>query len=209
MRAERRDPPSAPSSQPLLVVISGPSGVGKDSVLARMKKKGLPFHFVVTATTRAPRAGEQQGVEYHFLSEEEYDRLLAEDGLLEHAEVYGRRYGVPRAQVREALAQGRDVIVRIDVQGAATLRKLAPEALFIFLAPGSQAELEERLRRRETENEAAFRLRVKTAAEEMACRDRFDHVVVNEQGKLDEAVERVVALIATEKARAGRRPVRL
>ncbi len=209
MRAERADEPSAPSSEPLLVVISGPSGVGKDAVLDKMKEKGLPFHFVVTATTRAPRPGEQQGVEYHFLSEEEYDRLLAEDGLLEHAEVYGRRYGVPRAQVREALAHGRDVIVRIDVQGAATIRKLAPEALFIFLAPGSQAELEERLRRRETEDEAAFRLRVETAAKEMTGRDQFDHVVVNKQGKLDEAVERVVALIAAEKARAGRRPVRL
>ena len=209
MRAATRDQPSDPSSTPLLVVLSGPSGVGKDAVLDRMKEKGLPFHFVVTATTRPPRAGEKDGVEYHFLSEEEYDRLLAEDGLLEHAEVYGHRYGVPKAQVREALAQGRDVILRVDVQGAATIRKLAPEALFVFLAPGSQAELERRLRRRETENEAAFRLRMETAEKEMACRDQFDHVVVNEQGKLDEAVEQVLAVIAAEKARAGRRPVHL
>jgi guanylate kinase len=209
VRAETRSHPPPASSAPLLVVLSGPSGVGKDAVLGRMKEKGLPFHFVVTATTRPPRGGEKDGVEYHFLSEEEYDRLLAEDGLLEHAEVYGHRYGVPKAQVREALAQGRDVILRIDVQGAATVRKLAPEALFIFLAPASQAELEERLRRRETEDGSAFRLRMETAGREMACRDQFDHVVVNEQGKLDEAVERVVAVIAAEKARAGRRPVLL
>jgi guanylate kinase len=209
VRAKTRNHPSPASSVPLLIVLSGPSGVGKDAVLDRMKEKGLPFHFVVTATTRPPRGGEKDGVEYHFLSEEEYDRLLAEDGLLEHAEVYGHRYGVPKAQVREALAQGRDVILRIDVQGAATIRKLAPEGLFIFLVPASQAELEERLRRRETEDGSAFRLRMETAGKEMACRDQFDHVVVNEQGKLDEAVERVVAVIAAEKARAGRRPVHL
>jgi guanylate kinase len=183
--------------------------VGKDTVLGRMKERGLPFHYVVTATTRSPREGEKDGVEYHFLSDEQYDRLLNEDGLLENAEVYGRRYGVPRAQVREALARGRDVIMRIDVQGAATIRKLAPEALFIFLAPPSRAELEERLRRRRTEDEADFRLRLDTAEREMACREQFDHVVVNEEGRLDEAVERVLAVIAVEKARPGRRPVRL
>jgi guanylate kinase len=209
VRAAHRQEPGDPSPPPLLIVLSGPSGVGKDTVLGRMKERGLPFHYVVTATTRPPREGEKDGVEYHFLSEEEYDRLLSEDGLLENAEVYGRRYGVPKAQVREALARGQDVIMRVDVQGAATIRKLAPEALFVFLAPASREELEERLRRRRTEAEADFRLRLDTAEREMACREQFDHVVVNEEGRLEETLERVLAVIAAEKARPGRRPVRL
>jgi guanylate kinase len=207
--AAHRQTRGDPSPPPLLTVLSGPSGVGKDTVLGRMKERGLPFHYVVTATTRPPREGEKDGVEYHFLSEEEYDRLLSEDGLLENAEVYGRRYGVPKAQVREALARGQDVIMRVDVQGAATIRKLAPEALFVFLAPASREELEERLRRRRTEAEADFRLRLDTAEREMACREQFDHVVVNEEGRLEETLERVLAVIAAEKARPGRRPVRL
>lgn len=191
------------------MVLSGPSGVGKDSVLERMKERGLPFHFAVTATTRPRRPSEREGVDYQFLSEEEYDRLLAEDGFLEHASVYQHRYGVPRAPIRQALAEGRDVIMRTDVQGADTIRRLVPEALLIFLAPPSPEELEQRLRARETDSPAALEVRLATARKELARAEEFDYVVVNERDRLDETVERVLAIIAAEKRRPGRRPPRV
>jgi len=179
--------------------------VGKDSVLARLAEKGLPLRRVPTVTTRRRRLGERDGTDYHFLKDEEYDRLLASDGLLEHAEVYGLRYGVPKAPVREALGRGEDVVVRVDVQGAATIRRLVPEALLVFLAPASLEELESRLRRRRTEEEAVLRRRLETARGEMAQQDLFHHVVVNADGRLEEAVERLAAIIEAEKQRPGRR----
>jgi guanylate kinase len=197
------------SRTPLLVVISGPSGVGKDAVLARLRATHPNACFVVTATTRPPRSREHDGDDYHFLSDEEYDRLLAEDGFLEHAAVYSHRYGVPKAPVREALARGQDVIVRVDVQGASTIKRLAPNAVFIFLAPASLEELGERLRRRNTEGQSALRLRLDTARREMACRDGFDHVVVNREGGLDEAVSQILAIIEEERQRKRRLPTRI
>jgi guanylate kinase len=194
---------------PLLVVVSGPSGVGKDAVLARLRADHPAAHFAITATTRPPRSRERDGDDYHFLSDEEYDRLLAEDGFLENATVYGHRYGVPKAQVREALARGQDVIVRVDVQGAGTIKRLAPNAVFIFLAPASLEELEERLRRRNTEGGSALRLRLDTARQEMACQEGFDYVVINRQGELDEAVSQILAIIEEERGREGRLPTRI
>jgi guanylate kinase len=179
--------------------------VGKDAVLARLAEKGSPFHRVPTVTTRPRRPGERDGVDYRFLTEEEYDRLLASGGLLEHAEVYGLGYGVPKAPVREALARGEDVVVRVDVQGAATLRRLLPEAVLVFLAPASLEELEERLRRRSTEGEAALRRRLETARREMEQQALFDHVVVNAEGHLEEAVERLASIVEAERGRSGRR----
>jgi guanylate kinase len=190
---------------PLLLVLSGPSGVGKDSILARLAEKGLPFGRVPTVTTRPRRPGERDGVDYRFLKDEEYDRLLASGGLLEHAEVYGLRYGVPKAPIREALACGQDVVVRVDVQGAATLRRLLPEAVLVFLAPASLEELEERLRRRHTEDEAVLRRRLETARREMEQQVLFHYVVVNADGHLEEAVERLAAIIEAEKRRPDRR----
>jgi len=192
--------------KPLLVVVSGPSGVGKDAVLARLRDIHPNAHFAITATTRPPRGSEHDGNDYHFLSDEEYDRLLREDGFLENAEVYSYRYGVPKAEVREALARGQDVIMRVDVQGAATIKRLAPSALFIFLAPASLEELEERLRRRNTEAETALRLRLDTARREMACQKDFDHVVINREGELDKAVSQIIAVIEAERQREGRLP---
>jgi guanylate kinase len=197
------------SKTPLLVVISGPSGVGKDAVLARLRAAHPAAHFAVTVTTRPPRSRERDGDDYHFLSDEEYDRLLAEDGFLEHATVYGYRYGVPRAQVREALARRQDVIVRVDVQGAGTIRRLVPNAVFIFLAPASLEELEERLRRRNTEGRSDLRLRLDTARREMTCQEGFDHVVTNQEGGLDEAVSQILAIIEEERGRRGRLPTRV
>ena len=197
------------SKTPLLVVISGPSGVGKDAVLAGVRAAHPDAHFAVTVTTRPPRSRERDGDDYHFLSDEEYNRLLAEDGFLEHAAVYSHRYGVPKAQVREALARGQDVIVRVDVQGASTIKRLAPNAVFIFLAPASLEELEERLRRRNTEGESALRLRLDTARQEMACQEGFDYVVINREGGLAEAVSQILAIIEEERQRKRRLPTRI
>lgn len=197
------------SKTPLLVVISGPSGVGKDAVLAGLRAAHPAAHFTVTATTRPPRSRERDGYDYHFLGDEEYDRLLAEDGFLENAAVYSHRYGVPKAQVREALARGQDVIIRVDVQGASTIKRLAPNAVFIFLAPASLEELEERLRRRNTEGQSALRLRLDTARQEIACQEGFDYVVINRQGGLDEAVSQILAIIEEERGREGRLPTRV
>lgn len=206
-----RTPSTSPGDAgPLLVVSSGPSGVGKDAVLSRLKERGLPAHFTVTATTRPQR--EVNPADHPFLSfltEQEFDRLLAQDGLLEHAQVYGYRYGVPKAQVREALARGRDVVIRVDVQGAATIKKLAPAAVLIFLAPPSMDELEQRLRARGLDDPEAIRLRLEAAARELAEQPKFDYVVVNERDRLDVTVDTVLAIMTAERCRTGRQPVRL
>jgi len=148
-------------------------------------------------------------VDYLFLTEEEFRRLQEGGGLLEHAVVYGHHYGVPKAPVREALAQGRDVIVRTDVQGAATIRGLAPQAVLIFLAPASWEELRGRLQRRHTEDEAELERRLTIAREELARLSLFDYVVVNREGHLEEAVAQVEAIIIAERCRVGRTPIRL
>src|SRR5512141_1627585 len=137
--------------QPLLIVISGPSGAGKDTVMQRMKERGLPFHFVVTATTRPKRPNETHGKDYFFVSKEEFARMIDEDELIEHAIVYGDYKGIPKQQVREALATGQDVVMRLDVQGAETVRKLVPDALLIFITTANEEELVTRLNGRDTE----------------------------------------------------------
>ena len=189
----------------LLVVISGPSGVGKDTVLDLMKGLDRTWHFVVTVTTRSRRPGEEDGVDYSFVTPSQFQTLVDEDGLLEHAEVYGRSYGVPRAQVEEALASGRDVIVKPDVQGARTLRTNFPEALLIFLAPPDMDELERRLRARKSETAEDMERRIRAATEEMEARPEFDYVVVNHSGRLEEAVADIENIIAWEKAERAAR----
>ena len=138
-----------------------------------------------------------------FLSEDEFDRLLAQDGLLEHAQVYGYHYGVPKAQVEAALARGVDVIMRVDVQGAATIKRLAPAAVSIFLAPPSMAELEARLRARGLDDAVVIRKRLDAAQRELAERSKFDYVVVNEHDRLDEAADTVLAIMTAERASRG------
>lgn len=194
---------------PLLVLISGPSGVGKDAVLKRMQELGYPFHFVITATTRPRRPGEVDGVDYFFLSEAEFQAMLESGELLEHALVYGEHKGVPKAQVRQALASGQDVLMRVDVQGAATVRRLVPEVITIFLTTASEEELIERLKRRRTETVEKLEQRIALARAEMACIPEFDYVVVNREGQLDETVRQIVAIMSAEKCRLRRRAVTL
>ncbi|MFO7586183.1 MAG: guanylate kinase [Anaerolineales bacterium] len=195
--------------QPLLIVVSGPSGVGKDTVLQRMKERELPFHFVVTATTRPRRSNEVHGVDYFFVTKEEFARMIDEDELLEYAIVYNDYKGIPKQQVREALASGKDVIMRIDVQGAATIRKLAPEAILIFLTTESADELVHRLETRKSETAESLSLRIATARQELKRVDDFDYVVINREFFLDETVDTIRAIISAEHHRVAPRKVSL
>jgi guanylate kinase len=196
-------------SNPLLVVISGPSGAGKDATVKRMEERGYPFHFVVTATTRPRRPDEVDGVDYHFVSQQEFAEMLEKDELLEHALVYGQHKGIPKQQVREALASGKDVIMRIDVQGAATIRHLVPEAIFIFLTASSEEELIRRLKKRKTETPEGLKRRIATAREEMKRLDEFNYVVVNRDNHLDETVKTIAAIITAEKCKVKQRQIEL
>jgi guanylate kinase len=201
--------PSDIPFHPLLVVISGPSGVGKDSVIQRMKERELPFQFVVTATTRPPRANEVHGKDYFFLSQGEFADLIERDELLEYAIVYNDFKGIPKAQVREALDSGKDVVMRVDVQGAATVRKKAPEALLIFLSTQDEDEMVRRLTARNTETSDSLKLRIATARQEFKRLDIFDYVVVNRENCLDETVDAITAIIRAEHHRLHPRRVSL
>ncbi|WP_363324764.1 guanylate kinase [Anaerolinea thermophila] len=193
--------------KPLLIVISGPSGVGKDAVIKAMKEKGLPFHFVVTMTSRPIRPGEVDGVDYFFVSRERFEELIAADEFIEYANVYGDYKGIPRSQIRDAMASGKDVILRVDVQGAETVRRLCPEAVLIFLIPANKDEWLWRLKNRKTETEEALKLRVETAREELKQFSHFDYVVVNAHDRLDEAVRIITAIIEAEHHRIDHREV--
>jgi guanylate kinase len=194
---------------PLLVVISGPSGVGKDVLIQQMKARGLPFHFVVTATTRPRRPEETDGVDYIFVSMSEFADMIERQDLFEYALVYGDYKGIPKKQVRDALASGKDVIMRLDVQGAATVRRLAPEAILVFLATSSEQELTTRLQTRETESPEQLKIRIATSRQEMKRLQEFDYVVVNRQDRLGEAVDQVVSIIEAEHCRVHPRRVTL
>ena len=196
-------------AHPLLIVLSGPSGVGKDAVVSRMRSLGRPFRIAVTATTRQRRQHETDGVDYFFLDHESFKEMLSASELLESAEVYGNMYGVPKSQIRQALESGIDVIVKTDVQGAATIRKLATDAVFVFLAPPDMNELARRLRQRMTESGDALRLRLETAKSEMDEAEKFDHVVVNHEGRLDDTVAEIEAIAAAERDRVPPRSIRL
>lgn len=209
-------PPSSPDSdfnlhnpQPLLIVISGPSGAGKDTVMQRMQERGLPFHFVVTATTRERRANEKHGKDYLFVTKEEFARMIDEDELIEHAIVYGDYKGIPKQQVREALGSGKDVVMRIDVQGAETVRKMAPEALLIFITTESEEELVRRLETRKTETADSLAIRIATARKELKRVEAFDYVIINRDFHLDETVDAIRAIITAEHHRVNPRKVSL
>ncbi len=186
---------------PLLVVVSGPSGVGKDAVFQYMRELDRPWHFVVTATTRPRRRSERNGIDYLFLDTEEFEHMRKGEQFLECAEVYGNWYGVPKQQVKDALAKGKDVFVKLDVQGAATVRALVKDALMIFLAPPSIAELERRLRFRQSESVQTLRLRSEAAGDEMKAMEDFEFRVVNHNQRLDLAAFCIDAIVTAEKCR--------
>ncbi|MCI0890033.1 MAG: guanylate kinase [Chloroflexi bacterium] len=197
---------SATTAGPLLVVISGPSCAGKDSVLALLRERQYPAHFTVTATTRPERESETF---IRHMSESDFTELLENDGLLEHAEVYGYQYGVPKAPLREALDNGKDVIMRVDVQGAETIKQLVPAAVLIFLTLPSIDEIEARIRSRGQDDEATVQRRLKAAVRELDELPKFDYVVVNERDRLDDTVDKVEAILLAERCRVGRAQVTL
>ncbi|MCX6078363.1 MAG: guanylate kinase [Chloroflexi bacterium] len=195
--------------EPLLIVISGPSGVGKDTVLNRMKERGMPFHFVVTATTRPRRPTEVDGQDYFFVSSDEFARMIEGNELLEYAIVYNDYKGIPKQQVRDALASGMDVIMRIDVQGAATIRKLVPNTVLIFLTTESEEDMVLRLQARQTETPEGLKLRIATARQELKRAHEFDYAVVNKQACLDETADDIHAIITAEHHRVIQKKVNL
>ncbi len=201
--SRERHSPLTPPAKPLLIVLSGLSGVGKDTVLSDLKKSKLPAYFSVSATTRTRRAGEKEGVDYYFVSPKRFQQMIDADELLEWAKVYGNRYGIPRGPVRQALKRGQDVIVKIDVQGAATIKKNIPGAVLVFLVTSTFDELEGRLKKRRTESPAELKLRLKTAVKELESIPMFDYVVVNRHKEVGRAIEAINAIIMAEKCRAA------
>lgn len=190
-------------------ILSGPSGVGKDAIRAQLQAECFPITFCVTATSRAPRPGEVDGVHYHFITVEEFERLELGGELLEHAIVHGRHYGVPLRHVRDGLARGIDMFITVDVQGGETIRRKLSGAVTIFLAPPSLDALVDRLMSRGTEDEDERAVRMATATREMERRWSYDYMVVNEQGKLSEAVEKIKAIVTAERCRVDPKLVTL
>lgn len=201
--------PSSRSSNPLVIVISGPSGVGKDAVLNVMKSRNLPFFFVTTCTTRPKRPSEVEAKDYYFINQLDFQKLIDGNGLLEWARVYGNYYGVPKAPVREALAAGKDTILRVDIQGVANIKNIIPQAVFIMILPPSREELGNRLSKRHTETPADLALRLKTAESELAQLHMFDYAVVNPCDDIESAVQDILSIIKAEKCRVDPRQVSL
>jgi guanylate kinase len=199
----------APGAQ--LIIISGPSGVGKDTIIdaLRARPRDPDYHYVVTCTTRGPRPGEVPGHSYHFLSRAEFAELRASGELLESAQVHGNWYGTPRREVARALAEGHDVILKIDVQGAAAVKERVPDALLVFIVPPSLEALFQRLRSRATENADELELRQRNAAIELARQGDYDRVVVNEDGEVERTAAEIEAIIAQEKRRSAERRIRV
>jgi len=203
------EPPFSLPKRPLLIVLSGSSGVGKDVVLARLKESGYPLRFITTLTTRTRRTNERDNVDYHFVSTEGFQEMIENGQLLEWANVYGNWYGVPKDAVKQALDRGEDTILKVDVQGATTIKKILPQAVFIFLMPPSMEELVTRLKQRYTESPSDLALRLKTAEEETKQLSLFDYVVVNKWGEIDQAVAEIEAIITAEKCRVSPREITL
>jgi len=194
---------------PLLIVISGPSGVGKDTVVKGIMQRDKNLHFVITTTSRNPREGEVHGVDYYFTTKENFEAMISNNEFIEYALVYEQYKGVAKQQVRDAFASGRDVIMRLDVQGAATMRKLFPEAVLVFLLPSSEEELIFRLKDRGTETEESISLRMATTKKELETLPIFDYFVYNPAGKLDVAVDHLAAIVCAEHNRIHQRKVEI
>lgn len=195
------------AASPLLIVLSGPSGVGKTTLTRRLVARGWRGHVMVTVTTRRPRPGEVDGVHYHFRTAEQFHVMLQRNELLEHAEVHDAWYGVPAAMVRERLDAGQDVILTIDPQGAQTVREKVADAIFIFLAPESLDILTRRVDNRGHDSPEQRALRMLNAEREMAELPKYDYVIVNREGRLDEAASQLEAIMWAEHSRVSpRRP---
>ena len=197
------------AKKPLLIVLSGPSGVGKDAVLDYLKKSSPDFKFVTTMTTTPRRHNEKNNVDYHFVNEGEFQTALKNNELLESAHVYDNWYGVPKEPIRLALKEGKDIIIKVDVQGAATIKKLAPQAVFIFLLPPSVNELAARLNRRYTESPESMALRLRACEHEMKQISKFDYVVFNHRDQIESAVNEIKSIITAEKCRVKPRKITL
>lgn len=195
--------------QPLLIVISGPSGVGKDSVVKELLKRNANMDFVVTATSRAKRGNEQHGVDYFFISKEEFERMINDGEFLEHSLVYDQYKGIPKDQVLKKWSHGKDVILRIDFQGARKIKAMYPETLMIFLLPTSEDELRKRLTDRKTESMETIELRMATTRKEMESVSIFDYLVYNPHGKMLEAVKTIEAIVTAEHHRVEQRKVKI
>ena len=202
------DRSESPPASGLVFVLSGPSGVGKSTLIELLKRDGFPITHCVTATTRPMRTGEEHGTHYYFLSETEYDTLLVQEQFLEHAVVHKLyRYGIPLYSIREGLRRGQDVIIAPDVQGASTVRWKLPNAITIFLRPPSLDELLPRLQARGTEAPEERAIRLATAEREMQRVSEYDYVIVNHRDRLDQALEDLKAIIRGERLRVCRRLV--
>ena len=196
-------------TNPLLIVISGPSGIGKDAVVGLLRKTNSDTHFVVTMTSRLPRVDELEGRDYFFVSKEEFEQKIANDELIEYAMVYSDYKGIPKSQVREAFASGKDVIMRLDVQGAMTIRKLCPEAVLIFLTASSEGEWIHRLMERSSETPEELEVRLLIAAQEYEMIKNFDYLVVNSENHLDKTIADIQAVIRAEHLKTKPRKVDL
>ena len=192
---------------PLLIVLSGPSGAGKDAVLSRMRESDCPLEYITTVTTRPRRAIERDGIDYHFISAEKFQEMLSGNELLEWATVYDSWYGVPRRPVEQALERGSDVIVKVDIQGAATIKSILPQTILIFLTPPLVEELVTRLKERHTESSFDLAWRIGTAEEEITKLPLFDYVVWNKRGEIDMAVSDIKAIIKAERCRVNPRTI--
>jgi guanylate kinase len=202
--------PTAGAPGALLIVVSGPSGVGKDTIIEALRRQpaSSDYHYVVTCTTRASRPGEVDGQSYHFIGRERFEALRDAGAFLEWAEVHGNWYATPRAEVRRALAAGRDVILKIDVQGAAAIKASVPDAVLIFVVPPTLEALFRRLQARATENAEELEVRQRNAAIELARAGDYDHVVVNEDGRVEQTAKQIDAIIRAERTlHPGRRVV--
>jgi len=194
---------------PLMIVISGPSGVGKDSVLRAMKNSELPIHHVVTVNTRAPRPDEKEGVDYFFVSREKFEDMIAHEELIEYSHVYDDYKGVPKSQIQDALDSGKDVVLRLDVQGAEKIKNIYPQAISIFLLPSNQDDWYKRLGGRRLGNEKDLDKRILTVKDELVKAREFDYLVFNEQNKLTQTVQMIEAIITAEHLRAKPRKIKL
>ena len=194
-------------TNPLLIVISGPSGIGKDAVVGLLRKTNIDTHFVITMNTREPRPDEVEGKDYFFVSREEFEKKIENNELIEYARVYSDYKGIPKSQVIEAFGSGKDVIMRLDVKGAMTSRKICPDAILIFLTANSRQEWINRLLERRSETSEELEVRLKIAADEYALLEEFDYMVVNSDKHLDQTIADIQAIIKAEHLKTKPRKV--